>query len=189
MHQVARKHVTLVLGGVRSGKSRYAQLLAEQAQTVTFIATAERRDDEEMRAKIDRHRSERPAHWPTIEEPLALSQAIDAASATTDVILVDCLTLFAANLLEAHRDQPEPLQQAISKLCATLQFPPRSVILVSNEVGSGVVPAYASGRQFRDLVGEINQRVAAVADTVLLMIAGLPLALKGAVPHLGEGRL
>lgn len=182
MHQLERIRVTLVLGGVRSGKSRYAQQLAERSQAVTFIATAERRDDDEMRAKIDRHRADRPAHWSTVEEPLHLAQAINTVASGTDVIIIDCLTLFAANLLEAHHDHPEQLQEPIGALCATLTSTPRSIILVSNEVGSGVVPAYASGRRFRDLVGEINQRVAAVADTVLLMVAGLPLALKGFTP-------
>jgi adenosylcobinamide kinase/adenosylcobinamide-phosphate guanylyltransferase len=182
MQQINRSPITLVLGGVRSGKSSYAQRLAEQLPQATFIATAERRDDAEMHAKIDRHRAERPAHWTTIEEPLDLAGAISLATPESAVILVDCLTLFASNLMEANgMDRPKH-QPAIDQLCAALQASPLPVILVSNEVGSGVVPAYALGRRFRDLVGEINQQVAAVADNVLLLVAGLPLVLKGSVP-------
>jgi adenosylcobinamide kinase/adenosylcobinamide-phosphate guanylyltransferase len=171
--------IDLVLGGVRSGKSRYAQSLAERMDRVAFIATAERRDDEEMRVKIERHRAERPSGWTTIEEPLDLHAAIQSAGGNCDAVVVDCLTLFAANLLEAHGENEIKLHRQVDDLCEVLRSVPCTVILVSNEVGSGVVPAYASGRRFRDLVGEINQRVATIADTVLLMVAGLPLALKG----------
>jgi len=174
--------VTLVLGGVRSGKSRLAQQIAEHAQRVTFIATAERRDDQEMHLKIERHRSERPSSWITIEEPTQLAQAIRTAGRNSDVVLIDCLTLFASNLLEKYAENPDGLQAQIDNLSLALRQPPCSIVLVSNEVGSGVVPAYELGRRFRDLVGEINQRVASVADTVLLMIAGLPFPLKGSVP-------
>ena len=170
--------VALILGGVRSGKSRYAQQLAEPFARVTFIATAQSRGDEEMHRKIERHRAERPAHWLTIEEPVKLAAAIEAASDASGAIVVDCLTLFTANLLE---DEPAA-EQRIASLLHALASPRCSIFLVSNEVGSGVVPAYASGRRFRDLLGEINQRVAAIASTVTLMIAGLPLQLKGAKP-------
>ena len=180
MQQDITNSVLLVLGGVRSGKIRYAQCLAERMDRVTFIATAERRDDEEMRVKIERHRAERPARWTTIEEPLDLHAAIQLAGGDCDVIVVDCLTLFAANLLEAHGEDERKLHKQVEDLCEALRSVPCTVILVSNEVGSGVVPEYASGRRFRDLVGEINQRVATVADTVLFMVAGLPLVLKGA---------
>jgi adenosylcobinamide kinase/adenosylcobinamide-phosphate guanylyltransferase len=174
--------VTLVLGGVRSGKSRYAQQIAERSERVTFVATAERRDDAEMHAKIERHRAERPSTWATIEEPVHLARTIREAGKDCDVLLIDCLTLFAANLLEACGEDSEQVQTHIADLCLALSTAPCAVVLVSNEVGSGVVPAYELGRRFRDLVGEINQRVAATADTVLFMIAGLPLALKGSVP-------
>jgi adenosylcobinamide kinase/adenosylcobinamide-phosphate guanylyltransferase len=181
MQQIEGDRVILILGGVRSGKSRYAQQLAQRANRVTFVATAERRDDEEMRQKIERHRAERPSNWATIEEPLNLAHVVRSAEANSDVILIDCLTLFASNLLEAHGENLSLAQPQIDDLCAALQSASCTVILVSNEVGSGVVPAYALGRRFRDLVGEINQRVAAVADSVLFMVAGLPLALKGSV--------
>jgi adenosylcobinamide kinase/adenosylcobinamide-phosphate guanylyltransferase len=171
-----------VLGGVRSGKSRFAQRIAERAGSVTFIATAQRRDDPEMCAKIERHRADRPATWATIEEPLDLGRTIHEAGKDCDILLIDCLTLFASNLLEAHLANPGQMQAQIDQLCQALGSAPCSIILVSNEVGSGVVPAYELGRHFRDLVGEINQRVASLADTVLLMVAGLPFALKGSVP-------
>jgi adenosylcobinamide kinase/adenosylcobinamide-phosphate guanylyltransferase len=167
--------VVLILGGVRSGKSRYAQQLAEKLGRVTFVATAQSRDDEEMRRKIARHQSERPAHWRTVEEPLNLAGAMDAAAPDCDAVVVDCLTLFAANLLEDEA----AAEQRISALLTSLRNARCSMFLVSNEVGSGVVPAYASGRRFRDLLGELNQRVAAQADCVILMVAGLPLQLKG----------
>jgi adenosylcobinamide kinase / adenosylcobinamide-phosphate guanylyltransferase len=173
--------VILVLGGVRSGKSRYAQHLAEQSTRVTFVATAERRDDDEMCRKIERHRAERPTHWATVEEPVALGRVIQSSEDDCDTILIDCLTLFGANLIETCGSDEASIEASVGELCAALKATTRTVILVSNEVGSGVVPAYALGRRFRDIVGEINQRVAAVADTVLLMVAGLPFPLKGSL--------
>ena len=181
MQHIQSKFVTLVLGGVRSGKSRYAQQIAERSHRVIYVATAEQRDDEEMRRKIERHRLERPGHWATIEEPLDLAGVLQSAGDDCDVMLVDCLTLFAANILEAHDGDAERLQSRIDSLCAALQSISCSIVLVSNEVGSGIVPAFALGRRYRDLVGEINQRVAALADNVFLMVAGLPLAIKGSV--------
>ena len=175
--------VTLVLGGVRSGKSRYAQQLGERANRVVFIATAEVRADREMQAKIERHQSDRPDHWTTVEEPVGLGRAIDSAPLDTQLILVDCLTLFAANLLERFGEQSTADHEEVKALCDSLSSARCPVVLVSNEVGSGVVPAYTLGRRFRDLTGEINQRIAAQADNVLFMIAGLPLTLKGARPQ------
>jgi adenosylcobinamide kinase / adenosylcobinamide-phosphate guanylyltransferase len=177
MHPGSTRDVTLVLGGVRSGKSRYALRLAEGVQRVTFLATAEQREDEEMRRKIDRHRSERPRHWKTIEEPLKLADAIGSVG-ECDLLLIDCLTLFAGKLLEVHGEELPALDASVDGLCTALSDPPCSVVLVSNEVGSGVVPAFELGRRYRDLLGEINQRVAAIADHVVLMVAGLPLTLK-----------
>jgi adenosylcobinamide kinase/adenosylcobinamide-phosphate guanylyltransferase len=173
--------VILVLGGVRSGKSSYAQQIAEKSSRVTFVATAERRDDEEMHRKIERHRADRPAHWTTVEEPIALGRVVRSSGDNSDAILIDCLTLFGANLMETYESNEAALEACVEDLCVALKKKSCKVILVSNEVGSGVVPAYALGRRFRDLVGEINQRVAAVADTVVLMVAGLPLPLKGSL--------
>lgn len=175
--------VTLVLGGVRSGKSGYAQRLAERSERVTFLATAERRDDPEMHAKIERHRAERPQNWATVEETLLLARTIHEAGQVCDVVLIDCLTLWAANLLEACGSDRSQLQGRIDELCSALRTATCSIVLVSNEVGSGVVPAYELGRRFRDLVGEINQRVAAEAGTVVLMVAGIPLTVKSNPSH------
>lgn len=183
MQEPYRNRVTLVLGGVRSGKSRFALEIASSAPSVTFIATARALDDE-MRRKIERHQAERPSHWRTREEPLQLGEAISTPPDASEATIVDCLTLFAANLMEAHGEDRNAMNSAIDALCSALSAINRRIVLVSNEVGSGIVPAYATGRQFRDLLGQMNQRVAAVADNVVLMIAGLPLAIKGSI----EGR-
>jgi len=180
MQPTPRNTVTLVLGGARSGKSRYAQQLGEHAGRVVFIATAQPGDDE-MRRKVDHHRSSRPPHWQTVEEPLALAEAIVHHGSACDRMLIDCLTFFAANLLDSCGDDEGGIARAIEALCLVLQSPPCSVVLVSNEVGSGVVPEYLSGRRFRDLLGEMNQSVARVASNVLLLVAGLPLVLKGQI--------
>jgi adenosylcobinamide kinase / adenosylcobinamide-phosphate guanylyltransferase len=178
MHPGSIRDVTLVLGGVRSGKSRYALQLASRAQRVTFLATAERHEDEEMQRKIERHRAERPQHWTTIEEPLNLAAAIGSAS-NCDLLLIDCLTLFAGKLLDVHGNNLPAIAASVDALCAALTASPCGIVLVSNEVGSGVVPAFELGRRYRDLLGEINQRMASIADRVVLMVAGLPLTLKG----------
>jgi adenosylcobinamide kinase / adenosylcobinamide-phosphate guanylyltransferase len=178
MHAGPSGGVTLVLGGVRSGKSRYALQLAAGAQSVTFLATAERREDEEMQRRIERHRAERPQHWKTIEEPLDLASAIEEVN-DCDLLLIDCLTLFAGKLLDVCGEDSADLSARIAALCAALKTARCPVVLVSNEVGSGVVPAFELGRRYRDLLGEINQQVAAIADHVVLMVAGLPLVLKG----------
>jgi adenosylcobinamide kinase/adenosylcobinamide-phosphate guanylyltransferase len=170
-----RNTVTLVLGGVRSGKSHYAQQLGEQAGRVVFVATASAGDDAEMQRKVERHQSSRPPHWRTVEEPLRLAETIARFGPNCDLMIIDCLTFFAANLLDAQGDEQSPIES----LCMALKSPPCSIVLVSNEVGSGVVPAYPSGRRFRDLLGEMNQSVARVASNVLLLVAGLPLVLKG----------
>jgi adenosylcobinamide kinase / adenosylcobinamide-phosphate guanylyltransferase len=178
MQETHQSWVTLVLGGVRSGKSRYAQQLAEQYQHVVFVATAKATDDE-MRTKIERHRDDRPQEWLTVEEPLELPQVLTHYQSKHDVILIDCLTVFAANLLEEAGEDEKLISRRIAAFCDALQSADCAVVLVSNEVGSGVVPAYTSGRRYRDLLGELNQKVASIANDVVLMVAGLPLALKG----------
>jgi adenosylcobinamide kinase / adenosylcobinamide-phosphate guanylyltransferase len=174
------KAVTLVLGGVRSGKSRYGQTLAERAANVGFIATAQPVDDE-MRRKIDRHRADRSAAWATFEEPIAVDRIVREQSGNFDLLLIDCLTLYVSNLMTNAADDRSAIDTHIDALCAAIEAASCSVVMVSNEVGSGIVPAFPAGRLFRDLLGETNQRMARLADHVIFMVAGLPLALKGAL--------
>lgn len=166
--------VTLVLGGARSGKSRHAQALAEATGgRLVFVATAQAFDDE-MRERIARHRDDRDARWRTVEAPLALAETIASEGAVGAVLLVDCLTLWASNLLLSEAETGA----ALDSFDAALRDTPAHVVLVANEVGLGIVPDNALARRFRDLAGTINQRVAAYADRVLFVAAGLPLVLK-----------
>jgi len=176
----SRRRVVLVVGGVRSGKSRYAQERAKRGERVAVIATAEARD-EDMRHRIERHRRERPSSWTTVEAPVALPQAIADCGQRFDTILIDCLTLWASNLLEHEAEQPDRVQGHVDRLCHALARASASVIVVSNEVGSGIVPDNELGRTYRDLLGGINQRVAAVADEVILLVAGCPMVIKQAL--------
>jgi adenosylcobinamide kinase/adenosylcobinamide-phosphate guanylyltransferase len=180
MQDISRKAITLVLGGVRSGKSRYVQTLAARVSPVAFVATAVP-SDEAMRRKIERHRAERSKEWRTIEEPLDLDRVLAEEGFNYQIVVVDCLTLYAANLLDAERGNLIAVEERLQRFYAALRSASCSVALVSNEVGSGVVPPFPEGRKYRDLLGEINQQVASAADNVLLMVAGLPLGLKGTV--------
>lgn len=169
----------LVLGGARSGKTALSERVALHAGSrPAYIATAEALDSE-MRDRVASHQSHRGARFTTIEEPLALSNTIIRAGATHDVILVDCLTLWITNLLMANED----VSTAVSELCATLiEFKQAKVVLVSNEVGQGIVPDNAMARTFRDLAGSAHQRVAEVCDDVYFVVAGQPMTLKGEPP-------
>ena len=167
----------LVLGGARSGKSRYAQQIAEQHwRRPVFLATAEITDDE-MAARIAQHRAARGARWQCIEEPLDLAGALARAAAQGDGVLVECLTVWLGNVLVKEGARGVEARQ--NALLETLRRRHGDVILVSNEVGLGIVPEYPLGRQFRDLAGWLNQAVAADADAVVFIAAGLPLMLKG----------
>ena len=177
MQETRRGSVTLVLGGVRSGKSRYAHQLAALSSRVVYVATA-KISDEEMRAKIEQHRADRPREWTTVEEPLELAKVLYEHQLNCDVIVVDCLTIYAANLIETAGDN-NSVDRHIASLCEALKQSQCAVVLVSNEVGSGVVPPYPLGRRYRDLLGELNQKIANIADDAVLMVAGIPLALKG----------
>jgi adenosylcobinamide kinase/adenosylcobinamide-phosphate guanylyltransferase len=174
--------LTLILGGARSGKSRLAQRLAARAHRVCYIATANVGDDREMQARIQRHRSDRPTSWRTIEEPLALAEAVEKAAGDADAVLVDCLTLWLSNILWEHRDDARGVEDFIQSQIRRIASAANSchIILVSNEVGSGIVPDAAVARAFRDLQGLTNQWTAEVADGVILTVAGLPMYLKGA---------
>lgn len=188
------RHLTFILGGARSGKSRYAEELARRAgERVIFVATAQAHD-EEMQRRIAVHRSNRPTTWRTLEAPTGVGAAIRAAPDTSpDAVLIDCITLLVSNLmlqgLEPHELQDvnvrvdeaaaqERLQAELDELLSVWRSSSASWIIVSNEVGSGLVPAYPLGRLYRDLLGWANQRLAAEADEVYLMVAGLPLKIK-----------
>ena len=172
-----RKTVTLVLGGAQSGKSYYAQQLAAGFERVTFIATA-RASDAEMRKKIARHRRERPGTWRTVEAPLDLCTRIRTESQDAEAVLIDCLTVYVSNVMARTKRSSGDFEHYIEEVVAAIQAARASVIAVSNEVGSGVVPPYRSGRVFRDLLGQMNRKVAEIADTVVLMVAGLPVTVK-----------
>jgi len=164
----------LVIGGARSGKSRYAQTAAEQSgKKLVLIATGEAKDAE-MAARIAAHQAERRAHWRTIEAPLALAATIQATVAPDTIVLVDCLTLWLTNVMLAGGDA-EAEGQHLAAIIAGLAGP---VIFVTNEVGAGIVPDNALARRFQDAQGRVNQVLAAACDAVVLVTAGLPLILK-----------
>ncbi len=179
------RELILVLGGARAGKSRFAQQLAQTKADATgaavcFIATAEALD-EDMQGRILRHRAERPAEWRTIEEPRALAAAY-AQAAEAGVVVVDCLTLLVSNwLLAMPHDEAQCLNALETTLAAFLQTFSRreqTVIVVSNEVGLGIVPDNPLARRYRDLLGNVNQSVAAAATEVHFVVAGLPWRIK-----------
>ncbi|MFO1155014.1 MAG: bifunctional adenosylcobinamide kinase/adenosylcobinamide-phosphate guanylyltransferase [Rhodospirillales bacterium] len=165
--------ITLVIGGARSGKSTYAEALIGATSTATYIATAEA-GDSEMAERIRLHRQRRAPGWQTVEEPLALAAVLVRCAQADRPVLVDCLTLWLANLMGAGRDV-EAETRTLTDAFAALAGP---VVFVSNEVGLGIVPDTPLGRNFRDAAGRLNQAVAAVADRVVFVAAGLPLVLK-----------
>jgi|SRR5579864_940151 len=172
------RSITLILGGVSSGKSRYAQELASRADEVVFLATAQSCDDE-MRAKIARHIRERPPSWKTVEVPFELDQAIIEHGSLASFLIVDCLTTFTANWLMVKQASRESIFSRMEAVGSALLSSPASVAIVSNEVGGGIVPQSASGREFREILGQVNQKIARICDNVVLMVAGLPVAVKG----------
>lgn len=173
------KELVLILGGVRSGKSSFAQRLAEMAEgKVIFLATAQAGDDE-MAERISRHKASRPASWRTIEEPLDLNRILGAEAASADTVLIDCLTLWMSNILIKYGDSAE--EEALKQIDGVLdnyRQGSTSYIMVSGEVGMGLVPANPMGRTFRDTLGRLNQELARKADRVFMMMAGIPLELK-----------
>jgi len=190
---------TFILGGVRSGKSELAvRLAAASAGPVVFVATMQRSGDAELEQRIARHRAARPAAWRTVEAPSRIADALIDARIGRATVVVDCLTLWASNLLlarnapaqtddvapEALMDCERQLNDEIAALFAWAEDHRATLIVVSNEVGAGVVPPYPLGRAFRDLLGSANATVAARADRVYYVVAGLVLDLRaaGAVP-------
>jgi adenosylcobinamide kinase/adenosylcobinamide-phosphate guanylyltransferase len=160
----------LLLGGARSGKSALAlEIAARAGEAVTVVATAEARD-EEMERRIARHRADRPAGWTTIEEPFALGQAVRLVS-PPHFLIVDCLTLWVSNLL-ARGDDDEAIAGAGREVAAALASRPSGAVVVSNEVGLGIVPANPAARRFRDALGVVNAAFAARADRAAFMVAG-----------------
>ena len=176
--------LTLIIGGARSGKSRFAVYLCPPESAVTYIATARPSDDGEMQARIARHRRERPSHWKTIEAPASLASAIADQKSASDIVLVDCLTLWLGNLFWEHRNaSPENLEDleriASHEIDAVAKASTGGrVILVTNEVGCSLVPDSPLGRFFQDLQGFVNQSAARHADVVYQLTAGIPLMLK-----------
>lgn len=170
--------VTLVLGGARSGKTRHGLALAESHResglSTIYIATAQAHDDE-MQDRIDKHKQERDSQWTTVDAPLDLAGAVATHSRTDTCLLIDCLTLWATNLLLGEHE----IEAESDRLVSALKNARGPVILVSNEVGLGIVPENKLARQFRDIAGRLNQDIAIAADRVIFVAAGLPLVLKG----------
>jgi len=166
-----QSHTTLITGGARSGKTRYALEGAEASGSCTYIATAQLLDDE-MRDRAARHRDQRGSRWLTIEEPFAVGHLVKELHG---VVVVDCLTVWLSNWL--LRDETE-VERQIDTLCSAFRSATCRIRAITNEVGSSIVPDNALGRMFRDWSGFMNQRVATVADTVYLMVCGIPVRVK-----------
>ena len=169
---------TLITGGARSGKSMQALKLALPYQRKFFIATGEPLDDE-MTARIEFHRTTRPQDFMTVEEPVKVVAALEKLGKSADLVVLDCLTLWVSNLMQWHSTDDGPVLGEADKLAAALKNAPFASIVVTDEVGSGIVPTdHAESRRFRDLLGWTNQKVASVADQVLLMVAGYSVKVK-----------
>ena len=176
--------ITLILGGARSGKSSYAQSLAEEiGKSVTFIATGQALDDE-MSARIQKHRAERPAHWETLEIPNGIAPYVRQIE--SDIVILDCVTLLISNLLmqfvkdDLVDESPfvVAVQKEVKELLDVMCEQKQDWIIISNEVGLGLVPPYQMGRIYRDWLGWANQHLARKADKVILMVAGIPMVVK-----------
>ena len=174
------KELVLIIGGARSGKSALAERLARRADRVLFVATAQALDGD-MARRIATHRSNRPASWNTLEEPLDLAASLSEAVKGHDVVLLDCLTLWVSNTLlkdEGSRDAERKILASTEDLLGLYETGGATWIVVSNEVGLGVVPPSSLGRAYRDVLGRVNQLVAGRADKVYLALAGLALEMK-----------
>ena len=170
--------ITLITGGARSGKSMQALKLSLPYQRKFFIATGEALDDE-MTARIEFHRATRPQDFETVEEPVNVVTALAKLGKSADLVVLDCLTLWVSNLMQWHSTDDGPVLGEADRLAAALKHAPFASIVVTDEVGSGIVPTdHAESRRFRDLLGWTNQKVAAVADQVLMMVAGYPVKVK-----------
>jgi adenosylcobinamide kinase/adenosylcobinamide-phosphate guanylyltransferase len=172
---------TFILGGARSGKSSYAQELAGRlGRRVLYVATAEALDDE-MRSRIEAHKRSRPSTWATIEAPRDVAEAIRSKTGDAEVVVIDCLTLLVANLMGGEDEigqWRDRVAAEVERLIALVDMIPSHFIIVSNEVGLGVVPANPLARAYRDILGEANQMIAGRADEVCFMVAGIPVPIK-----------
>lgn len=176
----------LITGGVRSGKSSFAEALAQElGSKIAYIATGQALD-EEMAERIAKHRQMRPQHWQTYEEPVQVEKMIPEISSTAEIIILDCLNFLVANLMSDYEEgeSKEPLvskiRDKIDALVAEALKSSAAIIVVSNEVGSSLVPTNSAGRFFQEQLGQANQAIALHADLVYLMVAGIPLLIKGA---------
>lgn len=167
----------LILGGARSGKGIFAERMTEGFKKVAYLATAEALD-EEMRERIENHKKQRPGSWVTLEVPHNLVEAFRRIDSDTEVVVVDCLTLYISN--QMTRFSEEEIVEKVSELLDLLGAFRGRVIFISNEVGMGIVPEYKMGRDYRDILGKVNQVIAEAAGEVYLMVAGIPLKVKGA---------
>ena len=173
------KEMILILGGVRSGKSSYAQKLASEiGSRVLFLATAEACDDE-MKKRIARHKASRPASWITIEEQINIAETVRKNQAHADAVIIDCITVWLSNML-MHNEQltEKELISSVDRLLDAYNYGDATYIIVSGEVGMGIVPEHPLGRIFRDYLGLVNQRLAGRADRAVLMVAGIPVDVK-----------
>jgi len=176
--------MTFILGGARAGKSRFAQeLAAKLGKRVLFVATGEALD-EEMYARIKAHQRSRPRNWKTLEVPTDVAKAMKGKIGDAEVVIVDCMTLLVSNLMGTEDMDAKTLEKKVTaelkELVAFMRTTKAHFIIVSNEVGLGVVPAYPAGRVYRDALGMVNQMLARNADEVYFMVAGIPIPLKGA---------
>jgi len=178
------KQTILLLGGARSGKSHYAQQLAEElSNKVLFVATGEALD-EEMQARIAEHKKDRPQNWRTLELSTGIGRGIEELIDDAQVVVIDCLTLLVSNLLRDEPEYPEAEKRVtseINELIAAMEKLDISFVIVSNEVGMGLVPDNRLGRIYRDLLGKANQLLASRATEVYLMVACLPVQVKGRI--------
>ncbi len=178
--------VTLIIGGTRSGKSAFATQIAHKHQNVCYVATActaqsTENSDGEMFERIKKHQESRPANWKTIEAPLELDKAISQLNGAFDVVLIDCITIYVTNMLLKDgetKEQEKNINEAIKRLCVVCKEISSHVIIVTNEVGHGIVPDNPLARKFRDIAGNVNQLIAREADTVFLVTAGIETKIK-----------
>ena len=177
MSEITSKELVLIIGGARSGKSSWAIRYAEENyDKLLFMATAEI-IDEEMADRVRLHKKSRGIDWQLYEEPLEIGKAIKKGFVETDVILIDCMTIWLNNVL--FKMGKDAAESYIRNFIEAVRVRANAIIIVANEVGSGVVPEYESGRMFRDLAGILNQKIAAEADKVVYIVAGIPLNIKG----------